>query len=263
VYSDVGTRAEGSYFFSFLAGWAGAAGVETIGAGAGIGAGVDLVCLDGIGAGAVAATGARLDVVGDWMGTVLEAVVLAWTRVDEGVTVERTLVTAGDGSEGIPRAALSSADLRMARLMWAVAVAGRRFGAGEEETAGVLGVAGASFLAGAVAVAVDLETALVLWEEDTSGVEETFLVELLDGFVDEETFLVVSAALVEVACFVSLTVLATFSVALAALSATGFVLEGDDCFFVEDVDGWALVLLLTLTFAEEAVGGACQLAEEQ
>jgi len=219
-----------------------------IGAGAGIGAGVGLVCLDWTGAGAV---GARRDVVGDWMGTVREVVVLAWTRVDEGVTVERTLVTVGEGSEGMPRAALSSADLRMARLMWAVAVAGRRFGAGEEETAGVLGVAGESFFAGVVAVAADLETALVLWDEDTSGVEETFLVELLEGLVEEETFFVASAVLVEVACFVSLTVLATFSVVLAALSATAFVLDDEDGFFVEDVDGWALVLLLTLALEEE------------
>ncbi|KAK0618925.1 hypothetical protein B0T14DRAFT_518268 [Immersiella caudata] len=215
-----------------------------IGRGAGSGAGADLGCLDGVGA-----AGVRRVVVVDWIGTVREAEVLACTRVDEGVTVERTLVT---GSGGMPRAALSSADLRTARLIWAVAVAGRRFGAGEEDTAGVLTVAGASFLAGVVGVAVDLETALVLSADATLGVEETFLVELLDGLAEEETFFVASAVLVDVVCLVSLTVLATFSIALAALSAAGLVLDDEETFVVGEADGLALELLLAFGFDEEA-----------
>lgn len=82
------------------------------------------------------------------IGTVLE-VAVSVTLAEEGVTVvEERIFGTGSESGTIPRAALSSADFRIARLMCAVAVAGRIFGAGEEEMAGVTGVEGVSFLAG-------------------------------------------------------------------------------------------------------------------
>jgi len=179
------------------------------------------------------------------METVRAVDVLACTLVDDGATDERTLVTP-DVSVGMPRAALSSADLRMARLMCAVCVAGRKFGAGEEDTAGVLGVAGVCFLAGVTAVAADLETAWVVFlcVLGVSGLEEAFLVELDEGLVVEEAFLVVSAILVEVECFVSLT-------ALATLSAAGLVLDDEGGLAVGDKDGLVLELLLTFGFDDE------------
>lgn len=122
----VGTRAPGAYFFSFLAGAGEDAAGAGAGAGAGSGAGAETGAEAGFaGVGALtlvvvaggAATGVRrVVVVGVWMGTVREADVLAWTLVEEGMTEDRTLVTP-DVSVGMPRAALSSADLRMARLM--------------------------------------------------------------------------------------------------------------------------------------------------
>lgn len=102
-------------------------------------------------------------------------------------------------------------------------------------------------------VAADLETAWVfLWVLvlGVASFEEVFLVELDEGLVEEETFFVVSATLVEVECLVSLTVLAT-------LSAAGLVLDDDEGFVVEDEDGLVLELLLTLGFDEEGVAAWC------
>ena len=53
----------------------------------------------------------------------------------------------------MPEAAASSADLRIARFVCAVMVAGRRLGAADDDVAGAKGAAGTSFLAGAVAAA--------------------------------------------------------------------------------------------------------------
>lgn len=201
------------------------------------------------------------------MGTVRDVAV---TLAEEGVTVveERIFVTGSSGT--IPRAALSSADLRIARLMCAVAVAGRKLGAGEEETAATLGLgtAGVSFLAGVRGLEADLDTASVfLWvevcwwavvEESCLVEEETFLVVLEDlGLVDEETFFVASEATFlveeglaweEAATLVSL-------VALVALSAEGLVLDVEEGFVVDDVDGLVLELL-TLGFEDGAAGAA-------
>lgn len=188
---------------------------------------------------------------------------MAWMRVDEGVTEVRTLETTGEGGVGgIPRAALSSADLRTARLMWADAVAGRKFGAGEEDAAGVEGVAGANLLAGVMAAAGALGTASVfLWCVDVdSCLDGDFLVEVAAGLVEEETFLVATAAtaalvcVVEDACFVSLT-------ALAAFSVVALVFEDEEGFAVEDEVGLVLELLLTFGFDEDDGTASCFLAE--
>lgn len=119
----MGTSAPGAYFFSFFAGGGAAAGALKIGAGAGAATGAETLvgfvgAWMGTGGLVVEETGARRVVGGaDEMGTVREAVVLAWTRVEDGVTEVRTLVTPGDDSGGIPLEALSSADLRIARWM--------------------------------------------------------------------------------------------------------------------------------------------------
>jgi len=181
---------------------------------------------------------------------------VAWMRVEDGVTEVRTLETTGDGGVGrIPRATLSSADLRTARLMWADAVAGRKFGAGEEDAAGVEAVAGANLLAGVTAAAGALGTASVFlwwWVGVDSCLDGDFLVEVVDGLVEEETFLVATTAtaalvcVVEEACFVSLT-------ALAAFSVVALVLDDEEGFAVEDVVGLVLELLLTLGLDEDTV----------
>lgn len=99
-----------------------------------------------------ATTGARVVVVG------------AVTRVEGTLTlVEVWVVVLVDASTGMPLAAASSADLRMARLVWAVTVAGRKLGAAEEDVAGFIGLAGANFLAGVVAAAGALGVACDLW----------------------------------------------------------------------------------------------------
>lgn len=244
----MGISAPGAYFFSFFAGgWAGASAVAAAGGlriGARAGAATGAEALVGLG-GALARTGALVVRDADEMGTVREAVVLAWTRAEDGVTEARTLATPGDDWGRIPLAALSSADSRMARLMWAVAVAGRMLGAGDEDTAGVLGVAGANFLAGVTAAAGALGTAwdflCVLVDSCLDG---DFLVELLASLAEEETFLVASGAfawVVKAECFVSWTV-------LVALSVADLALEDEEGFIVEDVDGIVFELALTLGF---------------
>lgn len=237
----MGISAPGAYFFSFFAGgWAGAsAGGLRIGAGAGAATGAE--ALVGLG-GALARTGALVVGDADEMGAVREAVVLAWTRAEDGVTEVRTLATPGDDWGRIPLVALSSADSRMARLMWAVAVAGRMLGAGDEDTAGVLFLAGVTAKAGALGIAWDFLCVLV-----DSCLDGDFLVELLASLAEEEAFLVASAAfawVVKVECFVSWTV-------LVALSVADLALEDEEGFVVEDVDGIVFELALTLGFDDE------------
>ncbi len=104
----------------------------------------------------------------------------------------RVVVSLTFGTDGF--AAVSSADFRIARLMCAVAVAGRRFGCAEDEVAGVVGAAGASFLAGVVATAgvlgVAVEVLGVLLDDFLVAEGEVGLVFFV---ADEDVFLTVAS----------------------------------------------------------------------
>lgn len=152
----------------------------------------------------------------------------------------------------MPLAAASSADLRMARLVWAVTVAGRKLGAAEDDVAGVTGLAGANLFAGAVVVAGALGVA---WEDLWCVVDSCLLVAFLATVDAASTFFLVeddvfftaaSAVLVGVdEAFLTslvgadLVLAATFSVVVLGL----VVDEG-------------LILVLLLTFALEEAGVA-------
>lgn len=142
-------------------------------------------------------------------------------------------------------AAASSADLRIARLVWAVTVAGRRLGWADDEVAGVTGVAGANFLAGVTAVAGVRETACdVLVVLLDSGFAVFFVAggrdvsTCLDFEVDD--FFTVSADLGTA----FLTSLVGAEAVFEAASVADLVLDEDD--------GFVLVPLLTFVL-EDAV----------
>lgn len=226
--SAVDTFAPGAYFFCFFSsaalGWAG------VGTTIGFDRGADSLITAGLDLTTAAAAGV----------STLRAVGTTTLALTSGLT---------GASFTLGVVPVSSADLRTARVMCAVELAGRRLGPPPG--------AGASLLAGASLVAGECLTAGawgVAWEEEVFlcvflGVEEvvvTTVVVVVVVFLVEEGFLVSECLCSECLCSECLVL---EGVVVVVVVVDGFVLE-------EDVGVLVLELLLTLTLGVEAAGQA-------
>lgn len=231
--SAVDTFAPGAYFFCFFSsaalGWAG------VGTTIGFDSGADSLITAGLDLTTAAAAGV----------STLRAVGTTTLALTSGLT---------GASFTLGVVPVSSADLRTARVMCAVELAGRRLGPPPG--------AGASLLAGASLVAGECLTAGawgVAWEEEEVflcvflGVEEvvvTTVVVVVVVFLVEEGFLVSECLCSECLVLegvVVVVVVVDGLVLVVGVEVDGFVLE-------EDVGVLVLELLLTLTLGVEAAG---------